>query len=95
MHGPEPFVLALLVVLGLAALIFGIIYTVLRLIGSALCGVGRLLTGRVKEGRAVSVRVGHAPAASNGPRVCPRPACRHVEYRAARYCAHCGHPMDD
>ncbi len=73
------FILVLLV--GCAALLFGVLYLIVRALGGVGRGVLSMFgpsgaSGRTMRGRRALV--------------CPRPQCRKVEYRDARYCSQCG-----
>ena len=84
----DALVIILVLVLGCAAFIFGVI----SLAWQALAWVGRGALGTVRPRRG-----GNTPPAGmtvRGGRVCPRPECRRVEKRReARYCSQCGSPM--
>lgn len=93
MHGDILIILVLLV-LGVAAFFFGVIYAVYRVLASVGRGIAHLLWPRRVP---CSPRVPAAPAArparSQGRRtfrVCLREQCRHVEHRPARFCSQCG-----
>ena len=77
-------VLGLVVLLGCAALLFGVLYALGRVLGTAgrsILSVFGVRPTRTAEGRTVDL---------GGGRVCPRSECRKVEYRNARYCSQCG-----
>lgn len=90
MQGDLLLVLVLLVV-GLAAFFFGLIYLVGQVIAGVLLrisrGVSRLL------GRPGAARPADAVPDAPHPLVCPRPTCRKVETRTARFCSQCGARM--
>ena len=82
----DPFVIVLILVLGCAAFIFGIIYLIGRLFGAA--GRGLMWVFRGGRGR---------PSAGTprGPKmlICSREQCRKVELREGRFCGQCGAPL--
>jgi hypothetical protein len=83
MHGDFLIVLLLMVV-GCAALLFGIVYMFCQFfarIGRGLLGV--IAPGRVAGADGWGGRCGR-------PRVCPNDRCRKVEHRPASYCSQCG-----
>jgi len=92
-HGDILIVLVLLV-LGVAAFFFGVIYAVCRALASVWHGIVHLLSPRgVPHAPQGSVLPTERPARSQGTRtfrVCPREQCRHVERRPARFCSQCG-----
>ena len=77
--------LFLLLVFGCAAFVFGVIC----LIGKTLSIIGRAL-GRMLGGLDPCCGSGERPGAAGHGRVCPRPTCRKVEHRNARFCGQCG-----
>ena len=78
----------LVMVLGCAAFVFGILYLLCRVIGI----VGRSLFGAVRPRPADRSRADQVRGAN--AMVCPRADCRNVEYRDARFCSHCGTRFD-
>ena len=93
MHGDILIILVLLV-LGVAAFFFGVIYAVCRALASVWRGVVRVLSPRGVPGSPQVLVTPAAPLArSQGGRtfrVCSREQCRHVERRPARFCSQCG-----
>lgn len=93
MHGDILIILVLLV-LGVAAFFFGVIYAVFRALASVRRGIVRVLWPRsVRRSPRVSAPPAVRPVRSQGRRtfrVCPREQCRHVEHRPARFCSQCG-----
>lgn len=93
MHGDILIILVLLV-LGVAAFFFGVIYAACRALASVGRGIVRLLSPRgVPCSPRASAPPAARPAQSQGRRtfrVCPREQCRHVEHRPARFCSQCG-----
>lgn len=83
----EGLVLVVLLALGFGAFIFSIVYFVVRVLGGLFRGVGRLFRGSTTAGPRVDI------PAHGVSRVCPRPQCRRVERRAARFCGQCGARM--
>ena len=79
----------LVMVLGCAACVLGVLYALGRVIAFG----GRTLFRAVAPGRArwQRARAG-APGRSDGL-TCPRPACRHTDSRDGRFCAMCGAPL--
>jgi len=92
-HGDILIVLVLLV-LGVAAFFFGVIYAVCRALASVGRGIVHWLSPRsVPSSPPLSVSTAERPVRSQGRRtfrVCPREQCRHVERRPARFCSQCG-----
>ena len=83
MHADAVAVL-LILVFGCAAFLFGVLYVIWQGIGAAWRG----LTGL---GRARGAACGPGvPTAEPGGLVCPRPECRRIERREARFCSQCG-----
>jgi hypothetical protein len=77
-------VLILVLVLGCAAFIFGILYVIGRLIG----GIGRGVISIFRSSRPGASAQRFNPCRKM--RVCPRPECRKIENRDALYCSQCG-----
>ena len=86
MHA-EILLVLLVMVLGCAACVLGVLYALGRVIAFG----GRTLFRAVAPGRARRQRAG-APQRSAGP-TCPRPECRHTDPRDGRFCAMCGAPL--
>jgi len=88
MHG-EAVIIVLLLVCGIAAFLFGVIY----LVGQLLVGIGRGLMALVMPGRCQARRAG---AGRRGfGLICPNPRCQKVERRPAHYCSQCGTSLSD
>jgi len=82
MHS-ELLLVVLILIIGCASFLFGVIYLVcsaLRIVGR---GVYRLVVP--SGGRGCAAR-----RSSGAPLVCSRPGCRKIEYRKARFCSRCG-----
>jgi len=79
-------VVLLIVVFGCAAFLFGVFYLVCQAVGA----VWRGAVGLIRPGGGVS-----RTAAARPERVCPRPECRKVEHRQARFCSQCGAALAD
>ena len=83
MHG-NLVIVVLLVVLGCAALGFGVVYLCFRLVA----GLGR---GCVRLFRPGSDRSELPSDAEPGhPRMCPNLRCRKIDIRSGRFCSQCG-----
>ncbi len=78
----EPFIFIVVLILGLAAFFFSILYILARVVGFVFSGLGRMLGG---SGRRTPI--GHGASAGL---ICPREGCRKVENRPARFCSQCG-----
>jgi len=83
MYG-DPLILVLVLALGSLSFFAGVVYVFCRMV--AMIGRGFL--------RMFGLYVG-PPRDADGipdgvPRVCPRPQCRQIEYRRARFCGQCG-----
>ena len=78
---------ALFLVFGIAAFLFGLVYVVWCIVG----GIGRGMWSLLRPWRPV----GTAERARTFGRAvyCPRLNCRKVEYRNARFCSQCGAPL--
>ncbi len=83
MHG-DLVLVALILVFGVAAFLFGLVYVVWCIVGT----VGRGMWSLVRPRRPV----GMAECARSFGRggFCPRLNCRKVEYRRAKFCSQCG-----
>jgi len=70
-------IIAVVLLLGIIAFVFGVLHTIWR----AICFVVGFVVGRpdAANDNGESTRM-----------VCPRDACRKVEYRNATYCSQCG-----
>ena len=86
MHG-DLLLVALILVFGVAAFLFGLVYVVWCVVGA----VGRGMWSLVRPRRPV----GNSERARTFGRAvyCPRLNCRKVEYRNAHYCSQCGAPL--
>lgn len=81
MYG-DPFILVLFV--GILSFFAAVVYVFFRMVGWVGRGFLRMFgweSGPASDGGGVR---------GGAPRVCPRPQCRQVEYRRARYCGQCG-----
>lgn len=76
----------LVLVLGLAGILLGVVALVFKVIGGVLGWIAGLFRGHPK---AVTHRSGRS-----GARVCPQESCRHVEHRPARFCSQCGQRLE-
>ena len=82
MSGGDILLVGLVLMVGCAAFIFGVIYLFFSMFAMA----GRGLVALMWPRRRSTVSDG-----TLGPsQTCPNPKCRAVEYRAARFCGHCG-----
>ena len=81
-------VVLLLMILGWAAFLFGILYFFCYVIGV----VGRGVFGAFKRRPVNGRRTG--PVEGARMLVCPRADCRTVEVRDARFCSRCGTPLN-
>ena len=81
--------LLLVMVLGCAAFVFGILYLFCHLLGV----VGRGIFGIFRRRRACGGQTGQGRVSREI--VCPRKECRHVDYRNARFCSQCGQRLDE
>jgi len=70
-------IIAVVLVLGITAFVFGVLHAIWR----GICFAVGLVFGR----RDTSIGEGESKR-----RVCPRESCRKVEYRDAVYCCQCG-----
>lgn len=77
-------IVLLLVVVGCAALLFGVIYMFCQFFAR----IGRGLVGIIAPGRSAGSD-GQVRRCSR-PQVCQNKRCRKIEYRAARFCSQCG-----
>lgn len=87
MHG-EVVVIVLVLVVGCAAFLFGVLYLVSQLF----VGIGRGLMSLIRP-RSSNQAAG--PVRGMAGRMCPNPRCRKTEYRKARYCSQCGARLTD
>ena len=79
---------ALILVFGVAAFLFGLVYVVWCVVGTVGRGMWSLVRPRRSLGNGVRIR-------TFGRGVyCPRLNCRKVEYRNARFCSQCGAPLN-
>lgn len=78
-------VILLLLVFGWVACLFGVLYVAWQAISAGWRG----LTGLFHLRRGVSGR-SCPPTTRAGALVCPRPECRKIERREARFCSQCG-----
>ena len=76
----------LILVFGCAAFLFGLVYVVWCVVGM----VGRGMWSLVRPGRSVGGPACREIRTFGRAMYCPRPNCRKVEYRNARYCSQCG-----
>jgi hypothetical protein len=89
-------VFAILAATGMILLVMGVVRLLLKVLGSALGGVGRLFRGGPGTDGLGAGSPGAAWAArrfggaGNVPRICANPKCRHVNRPEARFCAQCG-----
>jgi len=83
MHG-DLLLLVLMLVFGCAAFLFGLVYVVWCVVGAVGRGMWSLVRPRRPIGKQEQVRAFGRAA------YCPRPNCRKVEYRNARFCSQCG-----
>ena len=79
---------ALILVFGVAAFLFGLVYVVWCIVG----GIGRGMWSLLRPLRPVG-KMGRA-CTFGGTVYCPRLNCRKVEYRNARFCSQCGATLD-
>lgn len=80
MHGDLILVVIVLVV-GFGAFLFAVLYVTF----TALASIGRVVTGLFRGAPVARARSVKRPALQ-----CPQAKCRHIEYRAARFCCRCG-----
>ena len=76
----------LVLVLGLAGLLLGVLALIFKVIGGVLGWIAGLFRGHPK---AIPQHSGRSAA-----RVCPQESCRHVEHRPARFCSQCGQRLE-
>ena len=76
----------LVLILGLAGILLGVLALVFKVIGGVLGGIARIFRGHPKATPA-------SPGRGKG-RVCPQASCRHIEHRPARFCSQCGQPLE-
>jgi len=87
MHA-DVLIFLLLLVIGFAAFIFGVLYFVLQLLAGIGRGIGRVFGGCCRK---TKVPLPPRAVAVVGPvSACPNPRCGHRETRPARYCSQCG-----
>jgi len=91
-HG-DILILLLVVILGVAAFFFGVLYMLWEVLATVFRGARRALSprGRGSKPSPPAAR----PVRSRTFRVCQNPRCRHVEQRAARFCSQCGGELAD
>lgn len=77
-------IVLLLLVVGCAAFLFGVIYVFCQFFAR----IGRGLMGIIAPGRSGGAD-GQARRCSR-PLVCPNKRCSKIEYRAATFCSQCG-----
>ncbi len=80
----DALVVILILVLGCAALVFGVLYVIARAFGEVGKGFFAVLRGP-RGDRRPRPRV----------RVCSRERCRKTEVRDGRYCSQCGAPLNE
>ena len=81
-------ILPLMLLLGIAAAVIGVIYVIGHVLGSIGRGIGSLLgspTQPESKFRTETERF----------RICSRARCRKMERRDATYCSQCGAPLTD
>jgi hypothetical protein len=76
-----------LVVVGIAAFFFGVLYVVCQGLAS---GGKRLLGPLARRGQRGRGAPPALPIGRRGRQVCSNQRCEHVEHRPARYCSQCG-----
>ena len=86
MYG-DPLILVLVLAIGSLAFVAGFVYLVWRFMGMVGRGFLRLC------GWEPTAPWDELPGAMT--RICPRPQCRKVEHRAARFCSQCGSRLTD
>lgn len=87
MAGGEAVAILVLIFLGVATFVFGILYLCWKVVATILGGVAGLFVGRPKRGALPS----RQSRLRGGSYVCPRSGCRKVETRSAAFCSQCGH----
>ena len=87
MHG-DLLLVALILVFGCAAFLFGLMYVIWCVVGA----VGRGMWGLVRPWRRIGTE--ERVRTLGRPVFCPRLNCRKVEYRSARFCSQCGAPLN-
>ncbi len=85
MYG-DPVVVILVMIIGCAALIFGVLYFLGRAAGT----IGRGFLAILGIGRS---NVAESGLNGNDTVVCSNEKCRKIECRDARYCSQCGSPL--
>ncbi len=76
-------VMLLVLVLGCATVIFGVLYAIARVIGT----IGRVIWSVCRPTTRHQATSG---VPTTRVRICPQPQCRSAEYRDAVYCSQCG-----
>jgi hypothetical protein len=82
----DPIVIVFMLVIGLAAFLFFILYLFGRTLGIIGRGFLNLVRGGRPGNRAQRGREG-------GRLICSRDQCRQIEYRNGQYCSRCGAPL--
>lgn len=88
MHG-DLLLVVLVLVLGIAAFLFGLVYVVWCVVGA----FGRGMWSLVRPRRFAGTRTRREAPAFGRAVYCPRPNCGKVEHRLARYCSQCGEKL--
>jgi len=83
----------LLLLFGCAAFVISVVFIVGRIMAGMWRGFTWLAGGSCCETEPTA-RADRGWHTGDG-RVCPRPQCRKVEYRPARFCSQCGHRFPD
>lgn len=83
MYG-DPLILVLVLALGSLSFFAGVVYVFCRFVGMIGRGILRIFGWEPRRSP------GRADYSVGVPRVCPRPQCRQIEYRRARFCGQCG-----
>jgi hypothetical protein len=85
----EGLLFVILLMLGFGAFLFSIVYVAVAILGGLFRGLRRLFTGQPVKKRVLAV------PPKRRERTCPRPNCRRVESRDARFCSQCGARLGD
>jgi len=88
-HG-DLLLVALILVFGVAAFLFGLVYVVWCIVG----GIGRGVWSLARPWRRVGTVERTRMFGGARAMYCPRLNCRKVEYRNARFCSQCGATLD-